>query len=177
MLLPSAAPPTLSGGRINYGCNVMKDAFMQEAVELAVENVKTGRGGPFAALVVKAGTVVARGTNLVTSSLDPTAHAEIVAIRAACRTLNVFHLQGCDLYTTCEPCPMCLGAIYWAHVGRVFYGATREDAATAGFDDHYIYKELALAPRDRHIEMVPMMRDEALRIFDAWEGNKDRIAY
>lgn len=155
----------------------MTNVYMREAIDLAVENVETGRGGPFAALVVKEGEVVARGTNLVTSSQDPTAHAEIVAIRAACRSLDTFQLQGCDLYTTCEPCPMCMGAIYWAHVRRVFYAATREDAAAAGFDDHFIYKELVLAPEDRHIEMTPMMREEALRVFSAWEDDPDRIVY
>lgn len=150
---------------------------MQEAVEMAIENVHAGRGGPFAALVVKDGEVVARGTNLVTSSQDPTAHAEVVAIRRACRSLNTFQLDGCDLYTSCEPCPMCLGAIYWARLDRVFYAGTREDAAAAGFDDHFIYDEIALAPAERHITMIPLMRDEAQRAFDAWTNNEDRIAY
>ena len=150
---------------------------MQEAVEMAIENVRAGRGGPFAALVVRDGEVVARGTNLVTSSQDPTAHAEVVAIRRACRSLNTFQLDGCDLYTSCEPCPMCLGAIYWARLDRVFYAGTREDAAAAGFDDHFIYDEIALAPAERHITMIPMMRDEAQRAFDAWTDHEDRIAY
>ena len=150
---------------------------MQEAVDMAIENVYAGRGGPFAALVVKDGEVVARGTNLVTSSQDPTAHAEVVAIRRACRSLNTFQLDGCDLYTSCEPCPMCLGAIYWARLDRVFYAGTREDAAAAGFDDHFIYDEIALAPAERHITMIPLMRDEAQRAFDAWTNNEDRIAY
>ncbi len=150
---------------------------MQEAVEMAIENVRAGRGGPFAALVVKDGEIVARGTNLVTSSQDPTAHAEVVAIRRACRSLNTFQLDDCDLYTSCEPCPMCLGAIYWARLHRVFYAGTREDAAAAGFDDHFIYDEIALSPADRHITMIPLMRDEAQRAFDAWTNHEGRIEY
>ena len=150
---------------------------MQEAVEMAIENVRAGRGGPFAALVVKDGEVVARGTNLVTSSQDPTAHAEVVAIRRACRSLGTFQLDGCDLYTSCEPCPMCLGAIYWARLDRVFYAGTREDAAAAGFDDHFIYDEIALTPAERHIAMIPLMRDEAQRAFAAWTDDDDRVEY
>ena len=150
---------------------------MREAIEQAIENVRTGRGGPFGALVVKDGEVVARGANLVTASNDPTAHAEVVAIRRACRSLNTFQLDDCDLYTSCEPCPMCLGAIYWARLRRVFYGGTHEDAAAVGFDDHFIYDELALPPAERHIAMIPLMRDEAQRAFDVWTDNKDRIEY
>ena len=150
---------------------------MQEAIEMAIGNVHAGRGGPFAALVVRDGDVVARGTNLVTSSQDPTAHAEVVAIRRACRSLNTFQLDGCDLYTSCEPCPMCLGAIYWARLDRVFYAGTREDAAAAGFDDHFIYKEIALAPAERQITMIPLLRHEAQRAFDAWTSHEGRIAY
>ena len=150
---------------------------MQEAVQLAVENVRARRGGPFAALVVKDGNVVARGTNLVTSSNDPTAHAEVVAIRAACKSLNTFQLDGCDLYTTCEPCPMCLGAIYWARLRRVYYAGTREDAAAAGFDDDFIYEEIALPLGDRRIEMIPLLHDEAQRAFDTWKHLADRIRY
>ena len=155
----------------------MDETFMQEAIELAIENVRTGRGGPFGALVVKDGEVVARGTNLVTASNDPTAHAEVVAIRAACRSLRSFQLDECDLYTSCEPCPMCLGAIYWARLRRVFYGGTHEDAAAAGFDDHFIYEELALPPGERHIEMVPLLHDEAQRAFDAWNEQEGRVEY
>ena len=150
---------------------------MQEAIEQAIENVRTGRGGPFGALVVKDGEVVARGTNLVTASNDPTAHAEVVAIRKACRSLGSFQLDDCDLYTSCEPCPMCLGAIYWARLRRVFYGGTHEDAAAAGFDDHFIYEELALPPGERYIEMIPLLRDEAQRAFDAWNQQEGRIEY
>ncbi len=150
---------------------------MQEAIEQAIENVRTGRGGPFGALVVKDGEVVARGANLVTASNDPTAHAEVVAIRKACRSLGSFQLDDCDLYTSCEPCPMCLGAIYWARLRRVFYGGTHEDAAAAGFDDHFIYEELALPPGERYIEMIPLLRDEAQRAFDAWNEQEGRVEY
>ncbi|MCH8960691.1 MAG: nucleoside deaminase [Bacteroidetes bacterium] len=155
----------------------MDATFMQEAIEQAIENVRTGRGGPFGALVVKDGEVVARGANLVTASNDPTAHAEVVAIRKACRSLGSFQLDDCDLYTSCEPCPMCLGAIYWARLRRVFYGGTHEDAAAAGFDDHFIYEELALPPGERYIEMIPLLRDEAQRAFDAWNKQEGRIEY
>ena len=150
---------------------------MQEAVALAVENVRAGRGGPFAALVVRDGAVVASGTNRVTSANDPTAHAEVVAIRAACQALGHFQLDGCDFYTTCEPCPMCLGAIYWARLARVFYGCTREDAARAGFDDAFIYEELTQPVAARQIPMVQRMRREAQRTFDAWRRYEDRVEY
>lgn len=150
---------------------------MQEALDLAVENVRSGQGGPFAALVVKDGKVIARGTNLVTSVNDPTAHAEIMAIRQACAHLGSFQLDGCDLYTTCEPCPMCLGAIYWARPRRVFYAATKDEAATAGFDDAFIYDEIDKAPADRRIEMTMLLREEAQRPFSAWMEKEDRVAY
>ena len=120
----------------------MKTKFMREAVRLAIDNIGTGKGGPFAALVVKDGEIIARGLNNVTSSNDPTAHAEVTAIRAACQELGTFQLTGCDLYTTCEPCPMCLGAIYWARPARVYFASTRDDAADAGFDDSLIYSEI-----------------------------------
>ena len=155
----------------------MNAAFMQEAIDMAVENVQRGRGGPFAALVVRDGSVVGRGTNRVTTSHDPTAHAEIVAIREACRSLGTFQLTGCDLYTTCEPCPMCLGAIYWARPARVFYAGTRHDAAAVGFDDAFIYEELARPPDERRIPLLPLLRDEARRAFDAWRAYDRRIAY
>lgn len=150
---------------------------MQEALDLAVENVRAGRGGPFAALVVKDGEVIARGTNLVTSVNDPTAHAEVVAIRRACAHLGTFQLDGCDLYTTCEPCPMCLGAIYWARPRRVFYAATQDEAAVAGFDDAFIYDEIDKAPAARQIEMITLLRGEAQRPFSAWMEKEDRVAY
>jgi tRNA(Arg) A34 adenosine deaminase TadA len=151
--------------------------FMQEAIRLSLENVGSGKGGPFAALVVKEGKIIATGTNLVTSSLDPTAHAEVTAIRNACKVLNSFQLTGCDFYTTCEPCPMCLGAIYWARPDRVFYGNTREDAAAIGFDDDFIYREIPLNPAERTYPLQPLLRTEALKAFKAWEDKEDKIEY
>jgi guanine deaminase len=153
------------------------EAFMSQAIELAVENVRRGTGGPFAALVVKDGQVIGAGTNRVTSANDPTAHAEIVAIREACRALRHFQLSGCDIYTTSEPCPMCLGAIYWARPARVFYGGTYKDAAAAGFDDSFIYRQMQLPPAERRIPMIPLMREEAQRAFEEWQRKADRIPY
>jgi len=155
----------------------MQDKFMKEAFGLAIENIQTGRGGPFAALVVKDGEVVARGTNLVTSANDPTAHAEVMAIRRACAALRSFQLTGCDLYTTCEPCPMCLGAIYWARLDRVFFASTRDDAADAGFDDAMLYDELARPLAARSIPMIPLMTDEGQRVFNAWQHYEGRVEY
>jgi len=151
--------------------------FMLEAIELSLENVRSGVGGPFAALVVKDDAIISRGVNLVTSALDPTAHAEIVAIRAACQALRNFQLAGCELYTTCEPCPMCMGAIYWARLGKVYYAGTRADAAQAGFDDSLIYDELALPLEARRIPMLPMMREQALAAFREWERSQTKIQY
>lgn len=155
----------------------MEPAFMARAIELALDNVRSGRGGPFAALVVKNGRVVSEGTNRVTSSNDPTAHAEITAIRAACAALGGFQLDGCDLYTTCEPCPMCLGAIYWARPARVYFASTAADAAAAGFDDAFIYDQIALPLTDRKIPFQEMMRQESLACFRAWAEKRDRIVY
>src|SRR5574340_403039 len=155
----------------------MPDPFLLEAIQLAVDNVRAGRGGPFAALVVKDGRVIARGTNLVTANNDPTAHAEIVAIRKACRALGSFQLTGCEIYASCEPCPMCLGAIYWARPAGLCYGATSRDAAEAGFDDSLIYGELKRPPHERRIPTVAMMRDEALRPFAEWRAKTDKTEY
>lgn len=155
----------------------MQDRFMARAIELAMENVRAGRGGPFAAVVVKDGRIVAEGANRVTSANDPTAHAEIVTIREACRALGSFQLTGCDLYTTCEPCPMCLGAIYWARPARVFYAATGEDAARFGFDDSHIRGELERPMAERKIPMRQMMREEALQIFPLWSESPNKIEY
>ncbi|HEX2712788.1 MAG TPA: nucleoside deaminase [Candidatus Acidoferrales bacterium] len=155
----------------------MPNLFMQRAIELSVENVRSGRGGPFAAIVVKDGAVIAQGTNQVTSTNDPTAHAEIVAIREACRKLGQFQLTGCEIYTTCEPCPMCLGAIYWARPAKVFFASTGKDAAAYGFDDWLIRDELQLPAPQRRIPMVQLMRKEALQAFRAWEQKSDRIPY
>lgn len=141
-----------------------------------MDNVRCG-GGPFGALVVKDGKVVAEGVNRVTADNDPSAHAEVVAIRKACRALGNFQLAGCDLYTSCEPCPMCLGAIYWARPARVFYGGTAGDAAAAGFDDAFIYEELKRPQETRRIPMTGILRDEALAIFLAWKQLENKTAY
>jgi|SRR5579863_1268052 len=150
---------------------------MQQAIALAIENVRSGSGGPFAAIVVKEDRVVASGTNQVSALNDPTAHAEIIAIRAACTALGSFQLDGCDLYTTCEPCPMCLGAIYWARPARVFFAATSADAAAAGFDDAFIYQQISVPFPERRIPFVAMMREESLACFRAWEQQQNRIPY
>ena len=150
---------------------------MTEAIELSRQNIRDGKGGPFAAVVVKEGTIIARGTNLVTSTNDPTAHAEIVAIREACRALGTFQLTGCDIYTSCEPCPMCLGAIYWARPERIYYANTHIDAAGIGFDDFFIYKEIALPIDGRRIPMEQMMRKDAMVAFMEWQELQDKIHY
>lgn len=150
---------------------------MIEAVEMAVENVMSGSGGPFAALVVKDGEIVGRGTNRVTTSSDPTSHAEINAIREACALLGDYQLKGCQIYTTCEPRPMCMGAIYWARPDRVYYAATREHAQSVGFDDEFIYRQLSLAPEERSIEMMQIAQEAAARPFDAWKSFEARVEY
>ncbi len=155
----------------------MQNDFMQRAIALAIENVRSGRGGPFGAVVVKAGKIIAEGTNCVTATNDPTAHAEIIAIRNACRALGNFQLSDCEIYTSCEPCPMCLGAIYWARPARVFYAATAADAATAGFDDSFIYEQLPLPVEQRKIPMMPLLREQALAAFRAWKEKSDKIPY
>jgi guanine deaminase len=151
--------------------------WMRQAIEMAVQNVRFRHGGPFGALVVRGGEVVGSGVNSVVAANDPTAHAEIVAIRAACQNLNSFQLTGCDVYSSCEPCPMCMGAIYWARPERVYFGCTRRDANDAGFDDALIYHELGLAPEARAIEGVPLLRDEALVAFEAWNASPAKIRY
>jgi guanine deaminase len=155
----------------------MGNAFMARAIELSLENVRSGRGGPFGAVVVKDGDVVAEGFNQVTATNDPTAHAEVLAIRLACRKLGSFELRGCDIYASCEPCPMCLGAIYWARIGKVYFGSLAEDAAKIGFDDSTIYAELTQPPLQRKIPMIQMMREEALTAFRAWEEQPGKILY
>lgn len=151
--------------------------FLREAIELAVDNVESGLGGPFAAIVVENDTLLAQGTNRVTTVRDPTAHAEITAIRAACKERGDFQLDGCTLYSTCEPCPMCLGAIYWARLDRVVYAATRDDAAKAGFDDDHIYRELEKSPSERQIPMSQHLEEAAHRPFEAWRRDEDRVEY
>ena len=155
----------------------MDNPFMARAIALAVENVRSGRGGPFGAVVVKDGKIIAEGANSVTTTNDPTAHAEVLAIREACKKLGAFELTGCELYTSCEPCPMCLGAIYWARPARVFYANLASDAAAIGFDDAHIYSEIKLALPDRRIPMIPLMRDSALRAFRAWQEKSDKTLY
>ncbi len=150
---------------------------MRRAVALSIQAMRTNRGGPFGAVIVKDGRVVAEGVNRVTSDNDPTAHAEVSAIRAACAALGTFSLDGCDIYTSCEPCPMCLAAIHWARIARIFYGNTREDAARIGFDDERIYREIALSPDRRTIPMTRILEDEAAGAFREWEEKPDRVAY
>lgn len=149
---------------------------IRKAVLLAVNNVRAG-GGPFAAVIVKDGRVIAEGVNRVTATNDPTAHAEIVAIRAACAALDGFQLTGCEIYTSCEPCPMCLGAIYWARPERVYYAATQEDAAAAGFDDRFIYREFAVEPGERKIPMIAVQEADALAPFLAWVAADHKLPY
>ena len=155
----------------------MNQKFMREAIRLSVQMMRRGKGGPFGAIVVKGNKIVGRGSNQVTSSNDPTAHAEIVAIRDACRRLETFSLHNCDLYTSCEPCPMCLSAIYWARIRSVFYGNTRKDAAKIAFDDAKIYHEVGLPIRKRELVMKQLLRDEALVAFKEWAKKSDKIPY
>ena len=155
----------------------MKNRFMARAIELSIEGVQSGRGGPFGAVVVKDGEILGEGANQVTSTKDPTAHAEMLAIRMACAKLGSFELKNCELYTSCEPCPMCLGAIYWARLARVYFANTAEDAAKLGFDDSLIYSELRQAHAHRRIPVIQMMREEALAGFHAWEAQPNKILY
>ncbi len=153
-----------------------KTEFMKRAITLAEESVKKG-GGPFGAVIVKDGEIVAEAANRVTLDNDPTAHAEVGAIRLAARKMGTFDLSGLDIYTSCEPCPMCLGAIYWARLSHIYYGGTREDAASAGFDDDFIYRELELKPANRHKPIEMMMRTEAIKAFKLWMEKADRTRY
>jgi tRNA(Arg) A34 adenosine deaminase TadA len=151
--------------------------FMEKAIALATENVVSGRGGPFGAVIVKSGEIVASGTNLVTASTDPTAHAEVVALRNAATALATFDLTGCEVYTSCEPCPMCLSAIYWSHCDAIFYGNTSADAAAAGFDDAFLYEEIKRPSGQRRIPSANMLRQQALSNFEAWREYAGRIDY
>ena len=150
---------------------------MQRAIDLSLANVRGGAGGPFATVIVRDDAILAEGTNQVTVSNDPTAHAEVVAIRAACRSLQAFELVDCELYTTCEPCPMCMGAIYWARIARVYFANTRDDARQIGFDDSFIYDQLTLPVEARSIPMISLMREEALAAFREWERSPTKIPY
>ena len=151
--------------------------FMREAIKLAESGMRNRRGGPFGCVVVRKGEVIGRGHNRVTSTNDPTAHAEVVAIRDACANLETFQLEDCELYTSCEPCPMCLAAIYWARIPKVFYGNTRADAAAIGFDDDFIYQQVPLPPEKRAIAMKPLLRDETMAAFREWTAKTDKVRY
>lgn len=153
------------------------ETFMQEAIRLADEGMRSDRGGPFGCVIVRRGEIVARGNNRVTSTNDPTAHAEVTAIREACRALVTFQLGDCELYTSCEPCPMCLAAIYWARIPTVFYGNTRQDAAAIGFDDDFIYQQIPLRPEERALTMRPLLRESAQATFRAWRDKPDKVQY
>jgi guanine deaminase len=155
----------------------MDNPFMARAIQLSLNNVLSGKGGPFGAVIVKNGEMIAEGVNRVTAINDPTAHAEVVAIREACAKLRAFELTDCDIYTSCEPCPMCLGAIYWARLARVYFGNLASDASKIGFDDSFIYREIAQVLRKRSIPMVPMMREQALAAFRAWQEKSNKIPY
>ena len=155
----------------------MNKKFMREAIRLSVQKMRGNHGGPFGAIVVKGNRIVGRGWNKVTSSNDPTAHAEVSAIRDACKRLKTFELDGCELYTSCEPCPMCLSAIYWARLKAVYYGNTRKDAARIAFDDDFIYREVALPISRRKISMKQLLRSEALAAFKEWKDKADKIKY
>ena len=155
----------------------MDNPFMARAIQLSIENVHSGRGGHFGAVIVRNGELIAEGANQVTSTKDPTAHAEVLAIRAACAKLGVFDLQGCEIYTSCEPCPMCLGAIYWARLARIYFANAAADASSIGFDDSLIYREIPLPVAQRAIPTSQMMREEALAAFRAWQEKPNKIAY
>lgn len=155
----------------------MNPSFLREAIRLSMEKMEANEGGPFGAVIVKNGQIVGRGWNRVTSTNDPTAHAEVVAIRDACSRLKVYSLVGCEIYTSCEPCPLCLAAIYWSRLERIHYAASCEDADAAGFDDTHVYRELRLPKAERSIPMEQSLRDEAQIAFAAWMKKTDRTAY
>ena len=155
----------------------MSETFMREAIKLSFETMRNNTGGPFGAVVVKDGKIIARGFNRVISTNDPTAHAEVVAIREACKALNDFQLTGCEIYTSCEPCPMCMAAIYWARPEKVFYANSKVDAANIGFDDDFIYKELELTYDKRQIPLTRMLENEAIGAFKEWSEKTDKIEY
>lgn len=155
----------------------LPNSFMQEAIRLSFETMRNNTGGPFGAVIVKDGKIIARGCNKVVSSNDPTAHAEIVAIREACKLLNNFQLEGCEIYTSCEPCPMCMAAIYWARPNKVCYANSKTDAAEIGFDDDFIYQEIALPYSERKIPILRIMEKEALEAFKEWSEKSDKVHY
>jgi guanine deaminase len=151
--------------------------FMTEAIGLAISNVEKRGGGPFGAVVVREGKIISRGYNQVTATNDPTAHAEVVAIREACKVLGSFQLDDCEIYTSCEPCPMCLGAIYWARPKSVYFACTKKDAAAIGFDDDFIYSEIAKPLDQRSLKFIPLQREEGIEAFKAWTGKEGKIEY
>jgi guanine deaminase len=155
----------------------MHNHFMREAIRLSRQKMRANQGGPFGAIIVRDGKIAGRGWNRVTATNDPTAHAEVTAIRDACKKLKRFHLEDCELYTSCEPCPMCLGAVYWARLKTVFYANTRRDAARIQFDDSLIYNEIRLPIPRRKIRMKPLLRDEALEVFEEWKNKRDKVPY
>lgn len=154
-----------------------QEVFMKMAIELSQKGMDSGKGGPFGCIIVRNGVVVGKGANSVSSTNDPTAHAEVMAIRDACKNLKDFQLEGCDIYTSCEPCPMCLGAIYWARPARVFYANSKTDAAEAGFDDQFIYEELDLPYQKRKIPFEQMLANEAKVVFEEWKKKEDKTLY
>ena len=153
-----------------------KKKYMRKAIALSIENIQKG-GGPFGAVIVKDGKVIATGVNRVTANNDPTAHAEVTAIRKASKKLGTFDLAGCEIYTSCEPCPMCLGAVYWAHLDKMYYGNTKTDAKNIGFDDSFIYDEIDLKPENRRVETTQLLPDEAIKAFENWAKSEDKIEY
>jgi len=150
--------------------------FMRKAIALSIQNIQKG-GGPFGAVIVKDGKVIATGVNRVTRNTDPTAHAEVTAIRKASKKLGTFDLAGCDIYTSCEPCPMCLGAVYWAHIDRMYYGNTKADAKNIGFDDSFIYDEIELKPEKRRLITTQLLSEEAIEAFKAWANTENKVKY
>lgn len=155
----------------------MHHSHMRRAIELSRQAINTNLGGPFGAVVVRGDLVVAEGFNRVTSSLDPTAHAEVTAIRAACTTLGTHQLTDCEIYTSCEPCPMCLGAIYWSGITRIYFANSRQDAAAAGFSDQFLYEEIPLPVEQRTVPSFRLLGNEAVRVFDEWRAKQDKIPY
>lgn len=155
----------------------MNKEFMRTAIKLSIDNVTQGKGGPFAAVIVKDDEIIATGVNSVTRTNDPTAHAEVVAIRKACEKLQSFQLDDCEIYTSCEPCPMCLGAIYWARPKAVYYANSKADAAAIDFDDQFIYDEIALPLQHRNLKQVQLLRDEAIKAFELWQKSQIKIEY
>ena len=153
------------------------EKFMRMAIELSKQNVRESAGGPFGAVIVKDGEIIASSANKVVQQNDPTAHAEISAIRLACIELGTYNLEGCTIYTSCEPCPMCLGAIYWAHIDTIYYGNTKADAASIGFDDHFIYLELERPMHERKLQIIPLLRDEAISAFQLWDNAESKRDY